>query len=90
MDTGFKDPIKIKKGTKKNPYWSFDCPSYDERSSCFVNAGTNYGVGHKTPTGHSGKVKSKVETLPFGRKKTEQSDYIYKGKPGLIESDEQE
>lgn len=59
MKSGFKDPIAIKKQDpkdkpvdgKKSP-WDFTCPQYDQRSSCFVNAGTHYGVGHKQPVGH--------------------------------------
>jgi hypothetical protein len=87
MKTGFSDPIKIK-GTKKvkNP-WSFECPPYDERSSCFVNAGTHYGVGHKQPVGRHGDPKETVASLPTNRKdvQTLQDDKVYKGKVGLIE-----
>lgn len=66
MKTGFKDPIAIKKqvpedkpmdgvrsadqAQKKTP-WDYRCPRYDERSSCFVNAGTHYGIAHKQPVG---------------------------------------
>ena len=85
MESGFKDPIKIKKqhpkdqpkdkykDTGKNP-WDFRCPQYDQRSSCFVNAGTHYGVGHNQPVGHSGKPKMKAEVLPFGRPNTMEVD----------------
>lgn len=44
--------------------WGFKQPGYDQRSSCFVNAGSEYGVGHKQPVGHSGKTKQDVECLP--------------------------
>ena len=48
----FKDPIapkqKKREGQKE---WSFKAPSYDNRTSCSVSAGDDYGVGHKTPVG---------------------------------------
>ena len=76
MKSGFKDPIAIKKQDPKdkpvdgkNSPWDFRCPQYDERSSCFVNAGTHYGVGHKQPVGHHGDPKGKVDVLPSGKHK---------------------
>lgn len=76
MKSGFKDPIEIKKQSpkdkpndgKKSP-WDFTCPQYDQRSSCFVNAGTHYGVGHKQPVGHANNPKPTAEVLPRGRVK---------------------
>lgn len=63
----FKDPIKIKSqkepDEKKSP-WSFKCPKYDNRSSCFINAGTDYGMGHRQPVGNSSAPKSQVDVLP--------------------------
>lgn len=70
MKTGFKDPVSNKKEkVQKNP-WDFSQPPYDERSSCYVNAGTHQGVGHKQPVGHAGNPQSKVAVLPSGRVKT--------------------
>jgi hypothetical protein len=78
MKSGFKDPTAIKKQhPKDNPKdhqkesktpWDFTCPQYDQRSSCFVNAGTHYGVGHKQPVGHQGNPKSEVDVLPKSRR----------------------
>lgn len=79
MESGFKNPAKVKnqdpenhpKDGKKTP-WDFTCPQYDQRSSCFVNAGTHYGVGHKQPVGtenHSSK-----SAVPFGRVNTMRID----------------
>jgi hypothetical protein len=67
----FKNPIapKIKDQKKKSP-WDFRCPPYDERTSCYVNAGSHFGVGFKNPVGHKEKVKSRIPTLPFGRIET--------------------
>lgn len=75
METGFKDPLAIKhqdpkdkpKDGKNSP-WDFTCPQYDQRSSCFVNAGTYYGVGHKQPVGKD-KISSN-DAIPKGRVKT--------------------
>ena len=71
MKTGFADPIKIKTQKPndkpvdgKNTPWDFTCPQYDQRSSCYVNAGTDYGVGHKQPVGHKDNPKSSVDVLP--------------------------
>ncbi len=58
---------------KKSP-WDFRCPQYDERSSCFVNAGTHYGVGYTQPVGHSGDPKQHVPALPQGRVETMRVD----------------
>ncbi len=84
MKTGFKDPIAIKnqepkdkpQDGKKTP-WDFTCPQYDQRSSCFVNAGTYYGVGHNQPVGHEGNPKSKADVLPKGSVSTLKTN-IYK------------
>ncbi len=81
MKSGFKDPIAIKNQKpkdkpvdgKKSP-WDFTCPQYDQRSSCFVNAGTHYGVGHNQPIGHSGNPKERVDVMPMGRVNTMRDD----------------
>lgn len=85
MKTGFKDPIAVKEGKKIKSPWNFDQPPYDERSSCYVNAGTNYGVGHRQPVGRRGNAKSEAATLPRGRVKTLESDYIHHGKNSNVE-----
>lgn len=79
MKTGFKDPIAIKTQRPpdqpkdgKNTPWDFRCPQYDQRTSCFVNAGTHYGVGHNEPVGHTGKCKP--YGVPLGRVKTLETD----------------
>lgn len=67
MKTGFNDPIKVKEGKHIKAPWNFDCPPYDERSSCYVNAGSHYGVGHNQPVGHSGNPKKDSPCLPKNR-----------------------
>ena len=76
MKTGFKDPIAKKEGKKVKSPWDFTCPDYDERSSCYVNAGTHYGVGHNQPVGHHGNPKSMAPTLPRGKVKTMEIDEV--------------
>lgn len=83
MKSGFKDPIAIKKQDPKdhpkdgkNTPWDFRCPQYDQRTSCFVNAGTHYGVGHNQPVGHHGEPKERVPCMPFGRVNTMEVDEV--------------
>jgi hypothetical protein len=84
MKSGFKDPIAIKNQRpkdkpldgKKSP-WDFTCPQYDQRSSCYINAGTHYGVGHNQPVGSAGNPKSSVDVLPKGRVSTMEVDEVY-------------
>lgn len=75
VKTGFKDTTAIRKQDPqdkpvdgKNTPWDFRCPQYDERSSCFVNAGTHYGVGHRQPLGHEGIPTEMAGTLPRNRR----------------------
>lgn len=71
MKSGFVDPIKHVEKPKNKPVdgkkspWDFTCPEYDQRSSCFVNAGQHHGVGHRQPVGHEGNPKSRVDVLPM-------------------------
>ena len=76
MKTGFHDPIEKKPGKKMKSPWNFSAPDYDERSSCYVNAGSHYGVGHKQPVGHKDDPKQKSPALPQGRVKTMDVDDI--------------
>lgn len=74
MKTGFHDPIKVKEGKKMKAPWNFDQPQYDERSSCYVNAGSHYGVGHNQPVGSEGRAKAESPCLPKGRVNTMKDD----------------
>ena len=86
MKTGFKDPIAVKEGKKiKNP-WNFDQPPYDERTSCYVAAGTNYGVGHRQPVG---KDKAGPYAVPTGRVNTMRTDHTHKGRVSNVEINEE-
>jgi hypothetical protein len=83
--SGFADPDKIKsqrpedKPKDGTPYplgWDFRCPQYDQRSSCFVNAGTHYGTGINQPIGHKGEPKMRVDVLPYGKPTTMRVDQV--------------
>jgi hypothetical protein len=76
MKTGFKDPIAPKPGKQKKSPWDFTAPVYDDRTSCYVNAGSHYGVGHRNPVGHEGNPKETVPTLPYGRPNTMVVDQV--------------
>ena len=83
MKSGFKDPIAIKSQKPKdkpldgkNSPWDFTCPQYDQRSSCFVNAGTHYGVGHNQPVGHKENPKQVAPCLPRGKVNTMRVDEV--------------
>lgn len=75
MKTGFKNILEEKGKEKKGP-WDFRCPTYDNRSSCFMDAGSHMGIGHKNPVGHTGPTKQRVDTLPFGKPKLMDIDYV--------------
>ena len=68
MKSGFKK-IGEREETKKikSPF-NFEAPPYDQRSSCFVNAGQKHGVGHRQPIGHDGQPKDKVPCMPMESK----------------------
>jgi hypothetical protein len=85
MKSGFKDRSYVPEGkTIKNP-WNFDCPPYDERTSCFISAGSNYGVGKCSPIGTIGNPKG-PHAIPLGRVDTLSTDYVNRGGvPGLVE-----
>ena len=75
MKNGFKQPNTIKTQKPhdkpvdgKNSPWDFTCPQYDQRHSCFLNAGTDYGVCMKQPVGSTGQPKGVVETMPMTSK----------------------
>lgn len=77
----FKDRIapKNQKPADKHPEgnkfpWGFKCPQYDERTSCFIDAGTNYGIGFSQPIGHEGNPKS--EGVPMGIKRKNPNEKV--------------
>ena len=67
-ETHFKDRIAIKEKKDGVKPFSFEAPHYDKRSSHYMKAGDNYGVGHKNPVGSL--EQSKKDVIPKGRVKT--------------------
>lgn len=65
----FKDPIAVKNQTpkkvSKDPFIELRQPEHYQLDSCYVNAGTNYGVGHRQPVGKM--TASDKGPIPFGR-----------------------
>lgn len=48
----FKDPIRPRKKAREGEKeWDYKAPSYDNRTSCSITAGDDYGVGFRTPVG---------------------------------------
>ena len=76
MKTGFTEPNPVPKDKKMKSPWNFDAPQYDERTSCFVNTGSHYGVGITQPVGHHGNPKDKVAALPRGKVKGMKDDEV--------------
>ncbi len=80
MKKGFKETNAIKrqvpedkpKDGKINLGLDYRCPQYDQRSSGFQMAGTDYGTGINQPIGHKGEAKMKVDVLPYGMKVIDQ------------------
>lgn len=61
----FKDPIASKtKMEKKHDPWNFQAPAYDNRTSCSVSAGDDYGVGFRTPVGKETAASIKSGPIP--------------------------
>jgi hypothetical protein len=58
--------IAPRKKDSGNFPWDFKAPSYDNRSSCSIAAGNDYGIGFTQPIG-SMKCKS-VESGPIPQK----------------------
>jgi hypothetical protein len=64
MKKRFDDPIAVKQNKEMKSPWDYRAPCYDERTSCFINTGSHYGVGHTQPVGHKGDPKKDVAALP--------------------------
>jgi len=88
MPKVLKDPTRaksIQRGHKQEAENSslangeFRAPAYDNRTSCSVSAGDNYGVGFRTPVGK--KSASGLESGPIPQKAYAFSpDRIFYGK----------
>ena len=87
MKNGFNNPISVKNIKEKKTPFNNPQLTYDTRSSCYINMGSHYGIGHKNPIGHEGNPKESVETLPKGRVNTMRvSEIPTKNLPNEIDS----
>jgi len=82
MKAGFKETNSIKSQEPKNSPidgknspWNFSQPSYDQRSSCFVKAGTNFGECQKQPIGSTSNPKNASEMLPMSNR-VKMAEYV--------------
>ena len=73
MNKVLKDPIGVKRVVRGQedrngpiPRGEFRAPSYDNRTSCSVSAGDNYGVGHRVPVGK--ESAGSIESGPIPQK----------------------
>lgn len=68
MKDGFKKiGEREEKREIKSPF-NFEASPYDQRSSCYVNAGQKHGVGHRQPVGHRDPAKNTIPCLPLESK----------------------
>ena len=67
-ETHFKDALKIKEKKDGKYPWTYDAPHYDKRSSHYMSAGDNYGIGHKQPIGKD--KHTNFDAVPTGRPPT--------------------
>lgn len=65
---------------KINSPWDFSCPDYDQRSSCYIHVGQDYGVGKNQPVGTKGNPKHDPSELPMGSKQMDAERYNEKAK----------
>ncbi len=70
MKTGFTGPLQPRQQETKKAPWDFRAPDYDERTSCYTNAGSHYGVGKVQPVGHKDGASMDAPCLPNGRVET--------------------
>jgi hypothetical protein len=77
----FKDPLapkKVERGQvdRKGPLkpGEFKAPSYDNRTSCSVSAGDEYGIGHRTPVGK--EKPSSISSGPIPQKAFAYDPYV--------------
>lgn len=64
MKTSFKNALKSDDGKSGTYPFDFKSPAYDERSSCYMQAGKNHGVGHRQPVGT--EKHSSASVIPKG------------------------
>lgn len=74
MKKNFKNNIEERTARTLTSPWDFTCPHYDQRSSCYVNAGAHHGIGHTQPVGT--KTHSNKGSVPLGKGMGMTDDYV--------------
>lgn len=82
MKNPFHDPIAVKKKEDGDYPWSFKAPSYDNRTSCSLAAGDDYGVGHKNPVGKETARPISSGPIPQRPKAFSAEEVVYAEKQG--------
>lgn len=44
--------------------WTYNAPSYDNRTSCSISAGDNYGIGRTNPIGKESAAPMSAGPIP--------------------------
>lgn len=79
MNKVLKDPIAPKQKKDGDYPFEFKAPSYDNRTSCSISAGNDYGVGFRVPVGK--EKAGSIESGPIPQKASAFSpDEIFYGK----------
>jgi hypothetical protein len=79
MSKVLKDPIKPSKRVDGDYPFEFKAPTYDNRTSCSISAGNDYGVGFRAPLGK--EVAGSIESGPIPQESRAFSpDEIFYGK----------
>lgn len=79
MVKALKDPIAPRQKENGNYPFEFKAPSYDNRTSCSMSAGNDYGVGFRVPLGK--EAAGPIESGPIPQKAYAFSpDEIFYGK----------
>lgn len=76
MKPRFADPVDKQEFKHKESLWDYSQPKYDNRSSCFINAGSHLGLGKTNPVGHEGEPRQRVPTLPYGTHEVMETSYV--------------
>lgn len=77
MKSGFKNALKSDDGKSGTYPFDFKSPPYDQRSSCFMQAGKEHGVGYRQPVGS--ERYSAASPIPKGvhKKSCENEKIVY-------------
>lgn len=78
---GFEDRSATPKTKKIKTPIDFTSMPYDQRSGCYFNAGSDYGVGTAQPFGTKGSAKQTNKVVPQGVIDTMITTRINKGAP---------